>query len=404
MKEFVIVGAGQAGGTAALQLRINGFEGGITLVGSEPHPPYERPPLSKAYLSGQLAYDSLLLRPAQLYVEQGIKLLTDTTIGSIDAGAQQLLTTDQRSIQFDKLLLATGARPRNLAIPGAELAGVHYLRTLADVEALKQTMGNARRVCLIGGGYVGLEFASVATKAGLSVTVLESSDRLLKRVTTDEMSQYFADLHHANGVKICCNAAISALEGEGRVERVVCEHGEIDADLVLIGIGAIPNTELAEAAGLLCENGVLVDEFCQSSDANIYAAGDCTNHPNALLKRRLRLESAPNAIDQARVAAANMMGDREEYCSVPWFWSDQYTSKLQAVGFSADGTEAVCRGNKEDHQFAMFYFSENRLVAVEAVNSAKAFMAGKRLYGREVDPIKLADPTVDLRSLVQASA
>ena len=401
MTDIVIAGAGQAGGTAALQLRTSGFDGGITLIGSELYPPYERPPLSKAYLMGELAYEALLLRPTEIYEEQEIQLLTDTTIMSIDLSAYRLHTLDKTQISFDKLLLATGARPRQLRIPGADLLGVHYLRTLTDVEALQKAMAGARRVCLIGGGYVGLEFASVATKAGLEVTVLESEERLLKRVTTEEMSHYFASLHRSYGVQICCKAHIHRLEGDGRVERVICEHGAIEADFVLIGIGAIPNIELADAAGLVCENGIQVDEYCRSSHPDIYAAGDCTNHPNALLKRRLRLESAPNASDQARVAAVNMIGGNEPYCSIPWFWSDQYASKLQSVGFSSDGTWSVSRGSKEDHRFATFYLSENRLVGVEAINSAKAFMAGKRLYGKELDPQKLADPSVDLRSLIK---
>ena len=402
MTSIVIVGAGQAGGSAALQLRAAGFEGGVTLIGSEPHLPYERPPLSKAYLTGDLSYDSLLLRPKEVYLEQEIQLLTDTTVASINPEQHTLSISGAQTLHFDRLLLATGARPRQLPVLGADLQGVHYLRTLADVTELQQTMKRAKRVCLIGGGYVGLEFASVATKAGLQVTILESADRLLQRVTTPEMSKYFADLHRSFGVEVYCGAKIQEMQGAGRVERVICEHGEVAADLVLIGIGAIPNIEVAEASGLACENGIQVDEFCRSSHPDIFAAGDCTNHPNALLKRRLRLESAPNATDQARVAATNMLGVKEPYCKVPWFWSDQYSSKLQAVGFSADGTHSVCRGERAEHQFAVFYLNENRLVAVEAINSAKAFMAGKRLYGHELDPDELADPATDLRSLIKS--
>ncbi len=404
MTNIVIVGAGQAGGSAALQLRSAGFEGALTLIGAEPHPPYERPPLSKAYLTGDLAYDSLLLRPLEFYGDQNVQLLTDTSVTSINLVEKVVMTSDKQALRFDKLLLATGARPRQLPISGADLPGVHYLRTLGDVAALQNTMRRAQNVCLIGGGYVGLEFASVARKAGLKVTVLEAADRLLQRVTTPEMSEYFADLHRSHGVEVCVGARIQEIQGAHQVERVVCEHGTVTADLVLIGIGAQPNVEIAEAAGLACDNGIQVDEMCRSSHPDVFAAGDCTNHPNALLKRRLRLESAPNATDQARVAATNMMGANETYCTVPWFWSDQYTSKLQAVGFSSDGTQSICRGDKAAHQFAMFYLKENRLVAVEAINSAKAFMAGKRLYGHELDPDQLADPATDLRSLIKSVA
>lgn len=404
MTNIVIVGAGQAGGSAALQLRSAGFEGALTLIGAEPHPPYERPPLSKAYLTGDLAYNSLLLRPLEFYRDQNVQLLTDTSVTSINLVEKVVMTSDKQALRFDKLLLATGARPRQLPISGADLPGVHYLRTLGDVAALQNTMRRAQNVCLIGGGYVGLEFASVARKAGLTVTVLEAADRLLQRVTTPEMSEYFADLHRSHGVEVCVGARIQEIQGAHQVERVVCEHGTVTADLVLIGIGAQPNVEIAEAAGLACDNGIQVDEMCRSSHPDVFAAGDCTNHPNALLKRRLRLESAPNATDQARVAATNMMGANETYCTVPWFWSDQYTSKLQAVGFSSDGTQSICRGDKAAHQFAMFYLKENRLVAVEAINSAKAFMAGKRLYGHELDPDQLADPATDLRSLIKSVA
>jgi len=404
MTNIVIVGAGQAGGSAALQLRSAGFEGALTLIGAEPHPPYERPPLSKAYLTGDLAYDSLLLRPLEFYGDQNVQLLTDTSVTSINLVEKVVMTSDKQALRFDKLLLATGARPRQLPISGADLPGVHYLRTLGDVAALQNTMRRAQNVCLIGGGYVGLEFASVARKAGLKVTVLEAADRLLQRVTTPEMSEYFADLHRSHGIEVCVGARIQEIQGAHQVERVVCEHGTVTADLVLIGIGAQPNVEIAEAAGLACDNGIQVDEMCRSSHPDVFAAGDCTNHPNALLKRRLRLESAPNATDQARVAATNMMGANETYCTVPWFWSDQYTSKLQAVGFSSDGTQSICRGDKAAHQFAMFYLKENRLVAVEAINSAKAFMAGKRLYGHELDPDQLADPATDLRSLIKSVA
>lgn len=400
MSGVLIVGAGQAGGTAALQLRASGYDGIIKLAGSEPHAPYERPPLSKGYLSGALAYDSLMVRPETVYEEQQIELLKATTIATIDPEAGIAQTNEDCEIKFDRLLFTTGARPRKLPIPGADLPGVYYLRTIADVEKLKGAMARAKRVCLIGGGYVGLEFASVATKAGLDVTVLESADRLLKRVTTEAMSHYFENLHRSQGVDVRCDAEILSIQGEGRAERIFCRNGVIEADLILVGIGAIPNTELAESAGVKCNNGIWVDEQCRTSVANIYAAGDCTNHPNYYLNRRLRLESAPNATDQAKVAAVNMLGEEKCYRSIPWFWSDQFSSKLQAVGFSADGTDSVSRGSQEEHEFATFYFHENRLVAVEAINFPRAFMVGKRLYGTEVDAEKLADSSVDLKSLL----
>ena len=265
-------------------------------------------------------------------------------------------------------------------------------------------MRTAKAICIVGGGYIGLEVAAVASVLGLKVTVLEMESRILKRVTTAEMSEFYHALHTKKGVEIVCGAQVKSFEGESKVSSVVTEEKTIKSDLVIVGIGILPNFELAQNAGIDCENGILVNENCQTSKKNVYAIGDCSNHPNPILNRRLRLESVPNAMEQARVAANNILGGDKKYSTIPWFWSDQYTSKLQAVGFSSDGTQSICRGDKATHQFAMFYLKENRLVAVEAINSAKAFMAGKRLYGHELDPKQLADPNIDLRSLVKSVA
>lgn len=401
MTHVVIVGAGQAGAMCATQLRATGFEGKITMYGDEIPPPYERPPLSKAYLLGELPYDKLLIRPESFYAEKAINLCTEQRVESIDTEAKTLSLTNGTSTSYDKLLLATGARPRLLELPGSDLQGVHYLRTLQDVQALQADLVSASNICLIGGGYVGLELASVAAKLGLNVTILESADRLLKRVTTQEMSDFYSELHQEHGVNIFCHSEVLGIDGDGRVQQVRCRDRVIPADIVLIGIGAIPNTELAEAAGLDCSNGISVDAYCETSATDVFAAGDCTNHPNKILGRRLRLESAPNAIEQARVAAANIQGQSQEYASVPWFWSDQYNLKLQMVGFASDGSRSVCRGDKATHSFAVFHFHEGRLVAVEAVNDPQSFMIAKRLYGKVLSEDEVADTSIDLKKLVR---
>jgi 3-phenylpropionate/trans-cinnamate dioxygenase ferredoxin reductase component len=400
MSGIVIIGAGQAAGQAAASLRQEKYEGSITILGEETQPPYQRPPLSKQYLSGELGMDRVLVRPEKFYVDQNISLHTGIQVESIDPSAKSVTTSAGDSYEYDKLLIATGSRPRILTIPGSDLDGIHYLRTIDDVDGIRAAMKTAKKVCIVGGGYIGLEVAAVAVTSGLSVTVLEMEERILQRVTTPEMSEYYHELHTGHGVNIMVNTGVSGFEGNGSVTTVLCGDEKIEADLVIVGIGIIPNTELADTAGLECNNGITVDDHCRTSDPDIYAAGDCTNHPNPIMGRRLRLESVPNAMEQARVSAANMLGGDKVYASVPWFWSDQYELKLQMVGFSADGDTSVLRGDKATNQFAVFYLKDGKVVSVDAVNSPKEFMVCKQLYGKVVDPAALADTTVELKTLL----
>ncbi len=413
MTEIVIIGGGQAAGQAAASLRQAGHEGPVTILGEEAQPPYQRPPLSKQYLAGEQGLDRVYIRPLNFYTDRDINLHTSTVVESINRDAGQVTTTGGDSHNYDKLLIATGSRPRILNIPGSDLSGIHYLRTIKDVDAIRQAMPSARRVCIVGGGYIGLEVAAVFSSLGLEVTVLEMEERILQRVTTPEMSDFYHQLHSSRGVNVQVNTAVSGFAGEeagdgdekgkgkGRVNAVLCGDRKIAADLVIVGIGIIPNTELAEAAGLECDNGIQVDGHCRTSDPSIYAAGDCTNHFNPLLGRRLRLESVPNAMEQARVAADNMLGGDKTHAAVPWFWSDQYELKLQMVGFSSDGDKSILRGDKSANEFAVFYLQGNKVVAVDAVNSPREFMVCKQLYGRKVNPDHLSDPAVDLKSLLQ---
>lgn len=397
MSRIVIVGAGQAGGQVAAGLRQQGCKAEIVLFGDEPHLPYQRPLLSKQYLSSEQEEGRIFLRPQKFYQDHEISLRIAQRIDEINPASKAVTTDQGEKIDYQDLILATGSRPRRLNIPGSELQGLHYLRTLDDVNAIKADMQPGKKLVIIGGGYIGLEVASVAVTAGLNVTVVEAEDRILKRVATAEMSEFYHRLHNERGVRILLQSAVSSFEGEGHVRQVVCEGRKIEADLVIVGIGIIPNIELAESAGIECDNGIVTDDHCQTSVPHIYAIGDCSNHPNPILGRRLRLESVPNAMDQAKVVAANIMGNDKTYSAVPWFWSDQYEYKLQMVGFSADADRQVIRGDKEARQFAILYLQDNYLVAVDAVNSAREFMAGRQLYGRRFDPERLADSTLEVK-------
>ncbi len=402
MSAIVIIGAGQAAGQAAASLRQEGYDGEIIMLGDEPHPPYQRPPLSKEYLSGKFGLEKVYVRPEKFYADKNIDIRTGTRVTAIDREAKTVTTAAGETIPYEKLLIATGSRPRILGTQGSDLEGIYYLRTITDVDAIRGALDTAKSAVIVGGGYIGLEVAAVAKTLGVDVSVLEMEDRILQRVTTPEMSEYYDSLHTGRGVRILKNTTVSGFEGEGRVERVLCGDGsKIDADMVIIGIGIIPNVELAQEAGLDVDNGIVVDDHCRTSDPDIYAAGDCTNHPNPLLGRRLRLESVPNAMEQARVACANMLGGDKVYESVPWFWSDQYELKLQMVGFSSDGDTQILRGDKEANQFAVFYLKDGAVVAVDAVNSPREFMVCKQLYGKQVDPEALADPETDLKTLIK---
>ena len=401
---IVIVGGGHAAGQAAASLRQENYEGEIVVIGEEPHIPYQRPPLSKQYLSGEYGLERVHLRPAKFYETKQIDVRSGVRVESIEPNAQIVSCDDGRKVGYDKLLLATGARPRRFQTPGGDLAGVHYLRTIADVDAIKQDFEAGRRIVIVGGGYIGLEVAAIAIQAGLEATVLEMEDRILKRVTTATMSAFYEGLHTGRGVAIRTGAAVESFAGTDRLTGVVCTDGEVvPADLAVVGIGVEPNVELAEAAGLDCDNGILVDEHTRTADPHIHAVGDCTNHPNPLLGRRLRLESVPNAMEQSRVAARNLAGGSSTYANVPWFWSDQYDLKLQMVGFSAEGEHHVVRGDPAAKSFAVFYFADGTLVAADAVNRAREFMAARQLVGKRVDPSQLADSEVDLKTVVGSS-
>lgn len=403
----VIVGAGQAGGETASQLRKLGHTGRILIVGDEPHIPYKRPPLSKAYLAGAVGEDALHLLPRAGLDKLSIEFRSDTRAIGIDRHARRLLTSEG-ALGYDRLVLATGGRARELNLPGAHRQNVFPLRTLGDVNRIRPRLAAGRRVVIVGGGFIGLEVAAVCVKLGLNVTVLEGLPRVLARVTVPQVSAFFERVHREAGVDLRTGVQVAGLEGEPEVRRVLLDGGgSVEADLVIVGVGIVPNVELAQDAGLPVDNGIVVDEFTRTADPAILAAGDCTNHPNEFLGRRVRLESVQNAMEQARAAAATLAGKLEAYRAVPWFWSDQYDFKLQMVGLSAGHDACVLRGDPATgRSFAAFYLREGRLIAADTVNRAGDFAIAKKLVaGRlPLDAAALADEAVPLKSLLPAAA
>lgn len=397
----VIVGASHAAAQLASSLRQGGWTGNISIVGEEAIPPYHRPPLSKAYLAGEKHSDELLIRPATFYEKAGIDLVLGTRVSGLDRDNKVITLHDDGTVPYTKLALTTGANVRKLNLPGHDLDGVFYLRDLMDVDRIKGYVGPGKSAVIIGGGYIGLETAASLRKLGMQVTVLEALPRVLQRVTAPEVSAFYSRVHAEQGVNIITDAAVESLAGNGAIEGVKLGDGtNLVADLVVIGVGVLPATELAEAAGLEVDNGIVVDQFARTTDPDIVAAGDCTNHYNPIYDRRLRLESVQNATDQAKTAANTLCGKLEAYNTLPWFWSDQYDLKLQIAGLSQGFDRVVMRGSSESgRSFAAFYFSGERLLAVDAVNRPKEFMSVRRALttGQIADPEKLADESIDIQ-------
>jgi len=399
---IVIVGAGQCGGQAADALLRGGCSAHIVLLGEERHPPYQRPPLSKQLLAGEISAERTFIKPAGYWAEKGVELRLGTRVQAIERAARNVVLADGSRIGFDALLLATGSRPRQLALPGRELSGIHDLRTLDDAHAIRAQLHPDTRLTVVGGGFVGLEAAAVARAMGASVTVLEAAPRLLSRVMPEPMSRWYERLHRAHGVDVRTAVGVTGFEGDGeRVRRVCTSDGAVDTDLVVMGVGIVPNEELAAACGIACDDGIVVDEHCATSDPAIYAAGDCTRHPQPLLGGHLRLESVHNATAQARVAAANLLGGEQRYAEIPWFWSDQFDAKLQMIGLSAPHERTVVRGDMDAHAFIVFYLRDGVLIAADAINSAREFMHCRKLVPRlaRVDTQRLADPDTPLQDL-----
>ena len=405
MNHCIIIGASHAGAQLCVSLRQGGWEGDITVIGDEPDLPYHRPPLSKDFLSGDKAIDDILLRPASVYENANVTMKLGTRVGAIDREAKTILTDDGETLSYDKLVLATGARVRHLPVPGNDLEGVFYLRDSNDVRAIKNNFEAGKRVVIIGGGYIGLETAASLRKQGMEVTVLEAMPRILQRVTAPELSTFYKRIHSEEGVTILEGVMASEIRQLGTALSVEtsCEQS-FDADMVIIGIGVIPNVELAKEAGLDVGNGIEVNEFCQTSDPDIYAAGDVTWHFNPIYEHHIRLESVPNATEQAKTVALHMNGKAKPYNSLPWFWSDQFDLKLQIAGLSGGYDDIVIRGDIEKgRSFATFYFKGDKILAVDAVNSPREFMFTKMALtkGQSLDKTILSNIEADLKSAIK---
>jgi 3-phenylpropionate/trans-cinnamate dioxygenase ferredoxin reductase component len=406
IKRVIIIGAGQAGGETAQRLRQGGFEGDITLIGEEPCAPYQRPPLSKTYLKGELSMDRLLLRPASVYAEERISFVSPLKAVWIDRANKRVRMEGGRELPYDALVIATGARPRRLPLVGADLEGVHLFRTAADVDAIRPRFTPDAKLVVIGAGFIGLEVAAVARQCGLHVTVVETAVRPLARVTSPEVAGFFLDEHTRQGVRFVLGGQPAILKGEDHVTAVCLADGmEIKADLVIAGIGVTPETTLAQQCGLSVDDGVVTDRQCRTSDPAIFAIGDCARRPMVHYGEKVcRLESVHNAVEGAKVVAATILG-RTHVEETPWFWSDQYDLKLQIAGLFQGYDHVVFRGVMADRAFAAFYYKGDRLIAVDAVNRPGEYLGAKMLIqtGRTVAPSVLEDSARPMKEIVTAA-
>jgi len=411
-ENILVIGGGQAGAQAITSLRLWGYEHKLRLIAAEDALPYQRPPLSKAYLKGEMDEERLYFKPADWYSDQNVEVSLNTRATAIDRSARTVSLSDGTSVAYDALILATGSRPRPLPLEGAQLKGVHELRDLRDVDGLKSEVSTGKNMVIVGAGYIGLEAAAVAAQLGANVTVLELASRVLARVTSPVMSEFYTKLHQKHGVNIITGARLEKLEGKnGQITAARLADGtSLPADSVLVGIGILPNQELAVESGIACDTqnggGILVDEDARTNDPRIFAAGDCATRPLAHYGRAGRLESVHNAIEQGKLAAAAILGRDRPKLDVPWFWSDQYNIKLQIAGLSQHYDHHIVRGAPESGSFAVFYYRAERLIAVDAVNAAPEFIVTKKLIisGQTLAPEQLQDTSVTMKELAAQAA
>ena len=402
MSNIVIIGAGQAAGQCVATLRKLGCTNKIILIGEESHPPYQRPPLSKSFLEGKVGLERVYMKNREFYEENEVEFYPNTLVKEIDREEKKVRTSCGKEFEFEKLVIATGSRARELEIEGTQLGNVYYLRTIDDVEKIKEQMSVCQNLSIIGAGYIGLEVAAVASELGMNVSIFEMAERSMNRTVDKKISEHFEDLHKTNGVNFYFQSNIEKLQGETFIEGVKLDDGSlIPTDILIIGIGIIPNQELAENAGLDCNNGILVNDKGITSDQSIFACGDCTNHPNKFLNKNVRLESVQNALEQSKVVAANIVGQEEKYDEIPWFWSDQYDQKLQIVGIPEEYDEIVKREYADG--FSLFYLSNKTIISVTTINNPKEFLICKKLVEKKVKISSdiLTNTANDLNELVK---
>jgi 3-phenylpropionate/trans-cinnamate dioxygenase ferredoxin reductase subunit len=403
VENLVVIGAGQSAIQCITSLKKEGYEGSITLVGEEEHLPYQRPPLSKGFLDDSVNKERLYFKKLDFFTENKIQLKLGISATSVDIENNLVNLSDEDKLHFDKLVFATGSRVRLLDFPGNDLDNIHYLRGLDDAENIKKGLEKSKHLVVIGAGYIGLEVAAIASEKGVKVSIVEMADRVMSRTVDPQISDYYLNLHQNNGVKFKFNTSLEEIKGQGQVESVVCSDGtSINADMVIIGAGVIPNTEIAQNSGVSCENGILVDEFGRTNFKNVFACGDCTSHPNKLLNMQLRLESVHNAMEQSKAVAMSVLDKPAEYSQIPWFWSDQYDHKLQIVGISGSHDTVTMRGSADASKFMLFYTRGEELVAVDAVNNPKDFLICRKLVANKVK-IKtdmISDLNLNLNDLI----
>ena len=403
MENLLIIGAGQSAIQCISTLKKEGYSGSITLVGEEEHLPYQRPPLSKGFLEDSIGKERLYFKKLEFFTENKVQLYLGLSAEKLEIDNQKVYLSDNSELEFDKLVFATGSRVRYLDFPGSELKSIFYLRDLDDAEAIKKDLETSENLVIIGAGYIGLEAAAIAAKKNKKVTIIEMADRVMNRTVDPQISEYYLNLHESYGVKFHFNTSLETINEVSDSLEVVCSDGtEVKADSVLIGAGVVPNIELAEEAGINCDNGIIVNEFGQTNFKNIYACGDCTNHPNKILNKNLRLESVHNAMEQAKTVASSVMNNPMEYNQVPWFWSDQYDHKLQIVGLSGDHDMVTMRGNTNDAKFMLFYTKDEELIAVDAINNPKEFLISRKLVANKVKikPKVISDLNTNLNDLI----
>ncbi|MFL2834371.1 MAG: NAD(P)/FAD-dependent oxidoreductase [Alphaproteobacteria bacterium] len=401
-QKIIIIGGGQAGCQTATSLRALGFLGEISIYCSENYLPYQRPPLSKKFLLGELDKERLFFKPEKFYRDNNINFFLNSYVAKIEKENKKIFLNNNEEDSYDKLVIATGTKPREIDVDKDSAKNIFYLRSIDDVLEIKGKVQSSKKVAIIGGGYIGLEVAAIFKKLGLSVTIIEMAGRILERVTSQIISDFYTKVHNEEGVKILTNTSVESITKKSKDMEILTNNGAISADFVVVGIGVIPCDELASESGLKVQNGILVNEFCETSEKDIYSAGDCTVHPNSYYNKDIRLESVHNAIEQGKTVASSIMNKKTPYNQIPWFWSDQYNLKLQIAGLCIDYDDIIVRGNSDNRSFAVFYMKDNYMIASDCINCPGEHMMSRRIISDKiiVDKDRLSDVLIPIKEVI----
>ena len=401
-QKIIIIGGGQAGCQTATSLRALGFLGEISIYCSENYLPYQRPPLSKKFLLGELDKERLFFKPEKFYRDNNINFFLNSYVAKIEKENKKIFLNNNEEDSYDKLVIATGTKPREIDVDKDSAKNIFYLRSIDDVLEIKGEVQSSKKVAIIGGGYIGLEVAAILKKLGLSVIIIEMAGRILERVTSQIISDFYTKVHNEEGVKILTNTSVERITKKSKDMEILTNNGPISADFIVVGIGVIPCDELASESGLKVQNGILVNEFCETSEKDIYSAGDCTVHPNSYYNRDIRLESVHNAIEQGKTVASSIMNKKEPYNQIPWFWSDQYDLKLQIAGLCIDYDDIIVRGNSDSRSFAVFYMKNNYMIASDCINCPGEHMMSRKIISDKiiVDKNRLSDDSIPIKEVI----